>query len=208
MTCAVPLPVAVRRPRASMLATGAASVRQVKAAPATGLPPASTALAASWSVSPRLASEGAGPPEAVPTETVATTWATRAVAAPLTPFEVAEISAIPLPSAVTSPEVETLATVGALLDHVNATWEVTSPCLGLEADAESCAVWLRLANAPEGALTRMVSTYTAAGSMVITPPVGEVSWPTVATALTVPDATAPETAARPSAAMVARAASV
>jgi hypothetical protein len=162
VTCAAPFATAVRRPLASTVATAGASLLQLNAAPATGLPPpgpASRAVAISWTVSPRLASEAEAPPVEVLTDTVATTCATATDSDPLTPFEVALIAALPFPSAVTSPDVDTLATAGKLLDQVKVTLAVTSPCLGLDAVAESWTVWFRLENevAPD-AVTLIVST--------------------------------------------------
>src|SRR5689334_4694254 len=104
----------------------AASLLQVNAAPATGLPSASKAVPTSWTVSPRLESDALAPPVEVATETLATTWATVMGAEPLTPFHVALTDALPFPSAVTSPELLTPATVGTLLDQANVTSPVTS----------------------------------------------------------------------------------
>jgi hypothetical protein len=108
------------------VATEVASLAQVNVAPETALPPASNAVATSDTVSPRLASEALDAPPDVVTVTLATTCATLTATDPLTPFEVALTVALPFATAVTSPEPETLA-AAALLDHVKATIEVTSP---------------------------------------------------------------------------------
>src|SRR5712691_10257697 len=68
-TCAVPFAAAVTRPDALALATAGASLVQVNVAPATGLLPASRAVATSWTVSPRLASEAEEAPPEVVTDT-------------------------------------------------------------------------------------------------------------------------------------------
>src|SRR2546425_2003252 len=126
---------------------------------------------------------------------------------PLTPFHDALTAALPLPSAVTSPALETPATLGAPVDQAKVTLEVTSPSRGLVAVAESCTVWFRLENDVEpDAVTEMVSTYTAEGSTVIAPPEVDETAPTVAMALAMsPLAALEETAARPSVPMVATA---
>ena len=111
--------------------------------------------------------------------------------------------ALPFPSAVTRPLVEALATADELVDQAKLTWDVTSPNLGFEAVAASCRVWLKLLSEvlPE-AVTTIVSTYTAAESIVIWPPALDDKDPMVATALTIePFAALEETAARPSAPM-------
>src|SRR5438128_1791015 len=111
---------------------------------ATGLPPASNAVATSRTVSPRLASEAEAPPADVLTATLVTTCATEMETDPLTPFEEALTAEFPFPSVVTSPAVETPATPGALLDQAKVTWLVTSP-RGFEAVAASWTVWPTLA---------------------------------------------------------------
>src|SRR5262249_38887541 len=113
----------------------------------------------SWTVSPRLAREAEPWPACVVTDTLATTWATAIPCEPLTPFQDALTAAVPLPTAVTSPPLETCATAGALLAQAKATLPLTSPKRGFVAVADSCTVWFRLENevGPEAA-TEMVST--------------------------------------------------
>src|SRR6266851_1735865 len=213
-TWAEPFATAVTTPVELTVATAGASVVQPNDAPATGLPPPSNAVATSWTVSPRLASEADVPPACVFTDTLVTTWATATDDDPLTPFQDALTAELPFPSAVTSPAAETPATPGELLDHVKVTLAVTSPSRGLVAVAESCAVWPRLEKGVTlGGLIVTVSAYTAVESTVISPPPADETVPTVATALTITPSEAPaETVARPSVTpsvtMVASAASV
>src|SRR2546421_455264 len=126
------------------LAPAGASLARPTRAPATGLPPESKAVATSWTVSPRLASEAEAPPADVLTATLVTTCATEMETDPLTPFEDALTAELPFPSVVTSPAVETPATPGELLDQAKVTWLVTSP-RGFEAVAASWTVWPTLA---------------------------------------------------------------
>jgi hypothetical protein len=204
MTCAVPFATAVTTPDEETAAIEVASLDQLNVAPEMGLPPESNAIATRDTVSPRLASDALDAPPDVANETLTTTWATATRTDPLTPFAVALMVAFPLPSDVTKPAVETLATDGALLDQVNVTLEVTSPC-GLVAVAESCTVSFSFDNDVElAALTVTVSTYTAAESTVISPPGADETVPTVAIAAAVePSGAVDDTVARPSVPMVA-----
>src|SRR6266852_5615816 len=126
-TWAEPFATAVTTPVELTVATAGVSLVQPNDAPTTGLPPASNAVATSWTVSPRLASEADVPPACVLTETLATTCATAMDTDPLTPFHEALTVALPFPSGVTSPAAETPATPGELLDQAKVTWLVTSP---------------------------------------------------------------------------------
>ena len=145
-TWAEPFAIAVTSPAELTVAIAGASLVQPNDAPTTGLPPESKAVATSWTVSPRLASEAEAPPADVLTATLVTTCATEMETDPLTPFEDALTAELPFPSVVTSPAVETPATPGELLDQAKVTWLVTSP-RGFEAVAESWTVWPTLAKA-------------------------------------------------------------
>src|SRR2546423_5002542 len=136
-TCAEPFPTALTMPAELTVATAGASLVQPKVAPAIVNPLASLAVPTSWTVSPRLASAAEVPPVQVDTATPTATCATAMGIDPLTPFQDALTAALPFPTALTSPAVETLATPGELLDQAKVTWLVTSPNRGLVAVAES-----------------------------------------------------------------------
>ena len=102
---ASPLATAVTSPDASTVATAASPDSHENSEPATAFPFASSASAASRNVSPRAAivvSAGT-------TATALTTWATLTVALPEASPAVAVIVALPLDTAVTSPDAFTVA---------------------------------------------------------------------------------------------------
>jgi hypothetical protein len=113
---ALPFVTAVTRPVADTDATPAAEVAQVTTGLGTGFPLASTALAASCTVSPSAASVLDGGA----TVTAATSWVTWIDAVPLLVPEVAVIVADPFAFAVTAPRGDTDATARLELCQVNA----------------------------------------------------------------------------------------
>ena len=157
--CAVPFATAVTTPDEDTDATDVASLDQLNVAPETALPPGSNAVATSDTAWPRLASDALDAPPDVATVTLATTCATLTATEPLTPFEVALTVPLPFASAVTRPALETPATAAELLDQVKVTLDVTSPCRGFVAVADSCAVSFSFENemGPSG-VTVIVST--------------------------------------------------
>ena len=111
---AVPLPTAVASPDPSTVATEASPLDHAKLCTrSTAWPLASRASAARRTVS---ISETIVSAAGVTTTSV-TTWATVSVAEPETPSASAAIAAVPLPTAVTSPDPSTVATEGSPLDH-------------------------------------------------------------------------------------------
>ncbi len=114
MTSASPAPTPVTSPAASTTATAVSPDAQSNSAPATAWPLASVAAAARRSVSPVTNVSAAGA-----TATALTSWATVTAALPDTPPALAVIVAVPLPTAVTSPDPSTVATVASSDAHVN-----------------------------------------------------------------------------------------
>ena len=112
----VPTATAVTTPAAETVATFCAPDVHVTVRPVNALPAASFTASVSVVVPPTASGVVAGVMVTVATGTIAA--ATVIVALPLFPSLVAEMEAVPGATAVTSPAVDTLATVDALLIHV------------------------------------------------------------------------------------------
>ena len=108
MIVADPSAIAVRSPVGETVTTPVSDDDQSTVISAIALPPASAAFAMRVSVSPMTPSVT----ESRESVRVAGSWATVAVAVPVTEPDVAMIEALPLVTAVTSPEEETVATSG------------------------------------------------------------------------------------------------
>jgi hypothetical protein len=111
----LPLPIAVTKPSADTVATSESSAVQVTAAATIVLPPESTTVAVRRSVSPSTAREAA-PAESVSDDA---TCCTVAVMDALADPDVTVTVATPLPTAVTRPASETVATDSASDTHVS-----------------------------------------------------------------------------------------
>ena len=114
MIVAVPSAIAVTSPADETVATDELDVVHVTVAPEIVVPPASLTVAVSVSVS---ATETKVSEDAL-SSMVDATWLTLSDAVALPSPEVAVIVAVPLPTAVTSPVDETVATPSSDEDHV------------------------------------------------------------------------------------------
>ena len=108
------MPTEVTRPADETVATDAADVVHVTVAPETAFPPASFTVAVNVVVLPIDTKAS----EVVVNSTVDTTWLTVTDAVALPKPEVAVMVAVPLPTTVTSPADETVATDAADVVHV------------------------------------------------------------------------------------------
>lgn len=129
---------ALTTPLVDTVATAAFDVDHVGVPILTGLPAASRPLADAWVVCPTDST-----PDASDTDTVASvppTGFTVSASEPTTPSLVALITAVPADTAVTTPDDDTDATLGAELDHVIARPLSTSPWPSFGV-AEKVAVW-------------------------------------------------------------------
>jgi hypothetical protein len=113
---AAPAPSAVTTPVGETVATADALVLQVTGRPVSTLPPASLSVAVRGVVSPTTKLDDAGVTATVATAAAVTVTLAVPDAAPL----VAVIVAVPGATAVTTPVVDTVATVNALEFHVTA----------------------------------------------------------------------------------------
>ena len=158
VTVAVPLATAVTSPDAPTVATEASLDSHDTSVPATARPFASTASATRRTVSPtatRVSAAGV-------TLSALTCCITVTAAVPEAPPAVAVIVAVPLATAVTSPDASTVATEGSLLAHATAAPAITCPFWS-RTSAVNCAVSPKAVSVAEPGLTVTVVATGAGG---------------------------------------------
>jgi predicted flap endonuclease-1-like 5' DNA nuclease len=148
VTEAVPLPTAVTRPELLTVATPSSDDAQLNVVPSILFPLASCALAASCTVSPSELSDAVSGS----TSTLAGVCATVIEAEPETPAVEAVTSAVPFPTAVTSPAELTAAQFSSDDDHVKETPVMALP-LASRAVAVSWAVSPNETSVPDAGVT-------------------------------------------------------
>src|SRR6266566_6793414 len=177
-----PAATAVTRPVAETVATPVALLDHVMVRPVNTLPAESLVTALSWRVVPTrsVALEGVTVTEA--TGTTVTVIAAR----PFFPSLVAVIVAAPAASAVTRPLAETVATPGALLDHVTVRPINTLP-------AESFVVTLSCTLAPTRTAADAGATVTEATGPTVTDTVAVPLFPSLVAVIVAAPAAMAET---------------